>query len=235
VTLAAQLSSRLLARAYKTVGKSYAADEALPVGLVTHVLTRRIAWLVRGLLRFRVAVFVAPGVKVRGKGRIHVGSASTLEEGVRIDGYARYGVVLAERVRIGAHSIISCTSHLSRFGAGVSIGRDSGLGEWGYIGAAGGVTIGADVIMGQYVSFHSQEHTFVDCGVPMRLQGSTERGIVIEDDCWIGSRVTFLDGAHVRRGSVVAAGAVVRGQFPPFSVIGGVPARVLRDRRDEKR
>ena len=55
-------------------------------------------------------------------------------------------------------------------------------------------------------------------------------GILVEDDCWVGANVVFLDGAHVGRGSVVAAGAVVRGKIPAYSVVAGVPARVLRSR-----
>jgi len=116
------------------------------------------------------------------------------------------------------------------FGEGLSIGKNSGIGDYAWIGAAGGVTIGSNVIMGQFVSFHSQEHEFDDTAMPIRQQGTTQRGITIGDDCWIGARVTFLDGSRVSEGCVVAAGSVVRGDIPPFSVIAGVPARVIRKR-----
>jgi len=62
------------------------------------------------------------------------------------------------------------------------------------------------------------------------MQGVNRKGIVIEDDCWVGGNATFLDGCHLGRGCVVAAGAVVRGEIPPYSVIAGVPARVIRSR-----
>nr|WP_269456126.1 hypothetical protein [Rhizobium quercicola] len=62
------------------------------------------------------------------------------------------------------------------------------------------------------------------------MQASTDLGIRIDDDVWVGSKATFLDGAHVGAHSVVAAGALVRGTFPPYSVIGGVPAKLLKSR-----
>jgi acetyltransferase-like isoleucine patch superfamily enzyme len=58
------------------------------------------------------------------------------------------------------------------------------------------------------------------------------KGIVVGDDCWIGAKVTFLDGAHVGKGSVIAAGAVVRGEIPPYSIAVGVPARVIKFRKE---
>ena len=57
--------------------------------------------------------------------------------------------------------------------------------------------------------------------------------VVIEDDVWVGANVTILKGVTIGHGSVVAAGAVVTKSCPPYSIIGGVPAKVLR-RRFEK-
>jgi hypothetical protein len=66
------------------------------------------------------------------------------------------------------------------------------------------------------------------------LQGLTEEGIVVEDDVWIGTHAVICDGVTVGAHSVVGAGAVVTRDVPPWSVVGGVPARVLRDRRDRE-
>lgn len=227
---AQSLGHRVLVAVLTKAGKDYRPAPDLPSGLIVMVVRTRLRWLLCGLARFRRPVFVAPGVRLLGKRYISVGRSCTLERGVVVDGYARRGVQIGARTRLGAFTIVSCTSHLSLYGEGFSIGDDSGIGEYSCIGAAGGVTIGSNVIMGPLVSFHSQEHVFTELSTPIRQQGTTQQGIVIGDDCWIGARVTFLDGSHLGDGCVVAAGAVVRGEFPPLSVVAGVPARVVRSR-----
>lgn len=60
---------------------------------------------------------------------------------------------------------------------------------------------------------------------------SQEREIVIGNDCWIGAKATILDGAKIGDGCIIAAGAVVRGNnIPPYSLIGGIPAKVIKQR-----
>jgi acetyltransferase-like isoleucine patch superfamily enzyme len=66
--------------------------------------------------------------------------------------------------------------------------------------------------------------------MPIRQQGSTSRGIQIEDDVWIGHGCSILDGVVIGRGAIVAAGSVVTKNVPSFAVVGGVPARVLKQR-----
>jgi acetyltransferase-like isoleucine patch superfamily enzyme len=220
--------TELVQRALRLVGKDYVAANDLPPALVASVLWQRAVWLARGVIRLRTLTFVGRGVRIRGKRHIALGRAVTLEPGSRIDGFARRGVVIGDRTKIGALTVVSNTGHLSYLGQGVAIGSDCGIGEFGFIGGGGGVVIGDNVIMGQYVSFHSENHQFGDSTALIRLQGGSREGIRVDDNCWIGSRVTFLDGAHLGANSVVAAGAVVRGTFPAHSVIGGVPATVLR-------
>ncbi|HNU03478.1 MAG TPA: DapH/DapD/GlmU-related protein, partial [Anaerolineae bacterium] len=72
-------------------------------------------------------------------------------------------------------------------------------------------------------------HVYDDPTRPMADQGITAQGIVVEDDVWIGAGAIITDGVRVGRGAVVAAGAVVTGDVPPHTVVGGVPARVLKE------
>jgi acetyltransferase-like isoleucine patch superfamily enzyme len=62
------------------------------------------------------------------------------------------------------------------------------------------------------------------------LQGNTAFGVVIEDDVWIGTGARILDGVTIGRGSVIGAGAVVTKGVAPYSVMGGVPAKLIRSR-----
>jgi acetyltransferase-like isoleucine patch superfamily enzyme len=220
----------------KLKGRKYELDRRIPLHLFMMIFLRRFGWLVRGVIRTLLLtgkpamVFIAPGVKLRNLSLCSFGKGVTLETGVILDGLSYEGVSLGDNVTIGPYSEIR-SSMLSSLGAGLRLGKNSGCGAYSFIGAGGPIRIGEHVIMGQHVSFHAENHNFSRTDIPISMQGVTKKGITVEDDCWVGANVTFLDGCHVGRGCVVAAGAVVRGEVPPFSVIAGVPARVLRSRQ----
>ena len=112
----------------------------------------------------------------------------------------------------------------------VEIGDFSGVGRNSLL--QGGVKIGKHVMMGPEVFIYTQNHDFSRTDIPMDQQGwSKERPVVIEDDVWIGSRVTILPGVIIGRGSIVGASAVVTKSFPPYSVIAGNPASVVKSRK----
>jgi acetyltransferase-like isoleucine patch superfamily enzyme len=69
--------------------------------------------------------------------------------------------------------------------------------------------------------------------LPIRHQGVSRKGIKIGKNCWIGSKVTVLDGVTIGTGSIIAAGSVVTKSFPENSIIGGVPAKLLKTRTHE--
>lgn len=121
------------------------------------------------------------------------------------------------------------------FGSGkeLALGNRSGLGVDADI--HGPVTIGDDVMMGPRCTILTRNHHIDDVTVPMNQQGFAEfRPVVIEDDVWIGANVTIMPGVRVGTGAVLAAGAVVTRDVPPFSIVGGVPAKVLGDRRHSR-
>ncbi|UFH54877.1 acyltransferase [Spirosoma sp. KNUC1025] len=142
------------------------------------------------------------------------------------------GIRLGNQVSIGAYSRLVVSTTLDNPGRYIHIGDRVGIGEFAYLGGAGGLTIGHDCIIGQYFSCHPENHCFDDPDVLIRLQGVERKPIVVEPDCWIGSKVTILSGVTIGEGSVVAAGAVVTQSFPSNSLIGGVPARLIRPRNE---
>ena len=93
-------------------------------------------------------------------------------------------------------------------------------------------TLGDGVRIASYAALYGFNHVFDDLEIPIWWQGLDEQGIVVEDDVWIGTHVVICDGVTVGAHSVLAAGSVVTKDVPPYSVVGGVPARVLYDRRD---
>ena len=102
------------------------------------------------------------------------------------------------------------------------VGNYVGLGTHGHYGSGMGfLEIGDDTIFGNYVSIHPENHNYHNTNIPIRLQGVNGVGVKIGKNCWIGAKVTILDGTIIGDNSVAAAGAVVRGQFPDNCVIGG--------------
>ena len=98
----------------------------------------------------------------------------------------------------------------------------------------GEITIGANVMMGPEVVILTQGHAFSRTDIPMMEQGKLEpKPVTIGDDCWIGRRVMILPGVHIAEGCVIGAGAVVTKDIPPYSVAAGVPARVIKSRKQE--
>jgi acetyltransferase-like isoleucine patch superfamily enzyme len=155
---------------------------------------------------------------------------------VRIDNYCYLSALGEEGIRIGNNSYIGAFSRIvvstsfDHPGKYIRIGNLVGIGEYAYIGGAGGTEIGDGCIIGQYLSCHPENHNYADLDIEIRLQGTTRKGISIGKNCWIGSKVTILDGVSIGEGCVVAAGAVVHSSFPSYSVIGGVPAKLLKQR-----
>jgi len=96
------------------------------------------------------------------------------------------------------------------------------------------IIIGANCMIAPHCAFVSYQHGFADTRRPMREQPLTSRGdIVIEDDVWLGVNVSVMDGVTIGRGAIVAAGAVVTQDIPPYAIAGGAPARVIRFRERE--
>jgi acetyltransferase-like isoleucine patch superfamily enzyme len=85
-------------------------------------------------------------------------------------------------------------------------------------------------MMSPGVSIFAENHNFLDPSLPMKDQGVTVEFVKIEDDCWLASNSIILAGVTVGKGSVIAAGAVVTKDVPPYSVVAGSPAVVIKSR-----
>lgn len=113
----------------------------------------------------------------------------------------------------------------------IEIGDDSSLGIGCMVPY--NLKVGKDVMMGPNVIIIGENHQFARCDLPMRLQGYTKFSPVqVEDDVWIGARVTILPGIKIGKGAIIGAGAVVTKNVPPYAICGGNPARVIRFRCD---
>ena len=94
------------------------------------------------------------------------------------------------------------------------------------------IRIGNNVMMGTNCIIYTRNHVFARIDIPMCQQGFSEvKPVIIKDDVWIGGRVTILPGVTIGEGCVLAAGTVVTKSTPPYSVVGGNPAKVIKYRK----
>jgi acetyltransferase-like isoleucine patch superfamily enzyme len=192
--------------------------------------------LIRGLKL--LIWFKNPKMALLGKGvsffntpQIHYGKFMKLGRGVYISALGKGGVILGDNVGIGDYSRVVVSTSLNNLGEHIHIGNNVGIGEFAYLGGAGGLEIGDECIIGQYLSCHPENHITENPMLAIRHQGVSRKGIKIGKNCWIGSKVTILDGTEIGDGCIIAAGAVVTKSFPANSIIGGVPAKLLKERK----
>jgi acetyltransferase-like isoleucine patch superfamily enzyme len=111
----------------------------------------------------------------------------------------------------------------------VRIGDRCVIGRGSHIVAHHSIEIGADVFTGPYVYITDQNHSYADLEVPVGRQWPVNSRVRIGAGTWLGTGAVVLPGADIGRNVVVAAGAVVRGHVPDYAVVGGVPAKVIRE------
>jgi maltose O-acetyltransferase len=136
------------------------------------------------------------------------------------------------------HLFRSCGRHVNvEKGANFYTGWEIEIGDFSSLGIncmlPYDLKVGKDVMMGPYVIIIGENHQSDSCDIPMRLQGMKDfPPVQIEDDVWIGARVTILPGIKIGKGAIIGAGAVITKNVPPYAIFAGNPARMIRSRKD---
>lgn len=223
---------RIINRFISTVkGEDFKLDSRVPLSYVILLFLSRGLSLLWGIIRFRSIkkLFIHPSSVMRCTSMIKVGKNFSVGRNCYINDLSQEGLICGDNVSIGYNTHIELTGSLRYFGKGMRVGNYVGLGTHGHYGSGMGfLEIGDDTIFGNYVSIHPENHNYHNTNIPIRLQGVNGVGVKIGKNCWIGAKVTILDGTIIGDNSVVAAGAVVRGQFPDNCVIGGIPAKIIK-------
>lgn len=133
-------------------------------------------------------------------------------------------IILRDKVRLDQGI------HIQAIGGTIDIGARTYIGPYVCMAGPGDIRIGKDCLIASGSGIYANNHIFDDPSRPINQQGIVWKGIVIEDDCWLGSGVRVLDGVTIGHGSVIGAGAVVTKDIPPYSVAVGVPAKVVSTR-----
>ena len=114
-------------------------------------------------------------------------------------------------------------------GRGIEIGNNSGIGL--NCRVAGPLSIGDDVMMAPNVTIVTQNHEVSDLTIPMRLQTAPKKKVTIGNDVWIGTNVVIMPGITVGNGVIIGAGAVVTKDVPDYAIVGGIPAKIIKFRK----
>jgi acetyltransferase-like isoleucine patch superfamily enzyme len=218
--------------------EEYALDSGISEGELVKLGLRRCLMLGRGmavrpLLRASSGpLFLGRRVVLKSKRLISLGRSTTIGDYCYLDALSHNGIVAGDSFTLGRNSTIECTGVLRNLGDGIVIGDHVGISANAFIAVRGPVAIGSDTIVGEGLSIQAENHRFGSGDEPIRLQGETRRGVRIGRGCWLGARVTVLDGVTIGDGAVVAAGAVVTRDVPSRSVVAGVPARFVKSLSD---
>ena len=180
------------------------------------------------LLKAKGLCFKGRNVTIKHRSLFTSGRNLILESNASINALSENGIVLGDNVTISRNCILICTGVISHKGKGITIGSNTGINSNCFLGGQGGIEIGDNVIIGPQVRIFSENHNFSDASTIIKNQGVTRLGVKIESDCWIGSGATILDGVVLKKRTVVAAGSVVTKSFEENSLIGGVPAKLIK-------
>ena len=171
-------------------------------------------------------------ITLRHPHKITLGANCVIDDNVVLDakGEKNEGLRLGQNVYIGRNTILSCKE------------GSIAVGDYTNISANCSLLSETEITLGRYCFLAGHcylvaggNHSFDDVSKPIMFQPSVSKGgIRVDDDVWLGAGVIVLDGCAIGQGTVVGAGAVVTGPLPEYAVAVGSPARVIRDRRENK-
>ena len=166
-------------------------------------------------------------VVLRHPHKIHIGNNVYIDDNVLLDakGVKNRGIFLADGVFVGRNSILSCKD------GDIEVGEKTNIGFNCEIFSAGLVTLGAKIFLAAYCYLVGGTHRFDRTDIPIMDQEREAKGIGIGDHCWLGAGVVVDDGVTIGRDAIVGAGAVVNKNVEDYAIVGGVPAKFIKDRR----
>lgn len=169
-------------------------------------------------------------VVVRNPNKIDIGDNVIIDDNCLLDAKGRRnnGITIEDGVFVGRNSILSCKN------GDIIIRQNANIGFNCEIFSGRRVEVGEGVLMAAYGYLIGGDHDADASDVSVTEQGSTSHGIMVEPGAWLGAAALVRDGVNIGSHAIVGAGAVVTHDVPEYAVAAGVPARVLRDRRDAR-
>ncbi|MCE4935519.1 acyltransferase [Aliivibrio fischeri] len=129
---------------------------------------------------------------------------------------------LGDNVYIGRHVIFKNINN-------IEIGSNTSIHDFCYLDAIGNIKIGNNVSIAHGSSLVSFEHGYKDVEQPIKYNKLKLSQITIDDDVWVGCSVKILSGCIIKKRTIIAAGAVVKGELDSCGIYGGIPAKRIKD------
>lgn len=163
--------------------------------------------------RLWIRLFVNPWVSKKSKGAI-------------VRWHARMDIFPFNQFSLGVHSIIEDFTVVNNAVGNVHIGNETMIG----IGSTviGPVSIGNNVMLAQHVVLSGLNHGYEDVSLPPSKQPVSVKKITVEDNVWIGANAVITAGITVGKHAVVGAGSIVTKDVPPYSIVVGNPAKIIK-------
>ncbi len=185
------------------------------------------AFFYRFMMRLDGLSAIEDRVRLRFASHISLGRGSYLDQNVYLHACPN-GIEIGAGTYVMHGSVLHVYNFRGLPNSGIWIGKNSLIGEMNVLRGQGGIRIGDRVYTSPMCQLIAVNHVYDDPARPFVEQGITAQGIVVEDDVWIGSGAVITDGVCIGRGSVIAAGAVVTCDVAPHTVVGGVPAKLIK-------
>lgn len=147
-------------------------------------------------------------------------------KGTKIFRQARLDIMPYNHFEIGQYSGIEAFTFVNNGMGPVIIGDRTFIGAMNVI--IGPVTLHNNIITAQNVVMSGLNHGYEDIRIPIREQKCTTGAIIIGDDCWIGANAVITAGVVIGKHCIVAGGSVVTKNVPDYSIVGGNPAKILK-------
>ena len=184
------------------------------------------------LKKSRGLLLIGRHVRITHGNHISCGKNTKFEDYSEIQGLSKHGIHLGDNVTISRGVMIRPSGYYGTdLGYGLEMGNNSSIGPYGYVGCSGKITIGNNVMFGPKCSLFAENHVFDDTNRTIKSQGVSNKGITVEDDCWIGSNVVILDGVTIGKGSVIGAGTMVTKDVPAGSILIDKRNKIVRSRK----
>jgi acetyltransferase-like isoleucine patch superfamily enzyme len=167
-------------------------------------------------------------ITIRHPCKISIEDNVVIDDNCMLDakGLDNQGIIIKEGAYIGRNSILSCKNGTIIISKNVNIGFNCD------IFSASKVKIGENTLIAAYSYIVGGGHNYERTDIPIAEQEKHSHGIEVGKNCWIGAGVNVLDNTTIGNETIIGAGAVVTKDMPPYSIAAGIPAQVIKSRKN---